>query len=130
MRKRIMIVDDDSDMLKLLGMILRRHGYDTVAEVCSTAVMNRVDDEHPDLFILDVMMPDLNGIELCRQLRAHNATSHTPIIFLSAKVDRKSVNAGLDAGGDDYLPKTSLTGELIKTIQSLLDSRVPVMADS
>ncbi len=127
MQKRIMIVDDDTDMLKLLGMILSRHGYEIIPEARSTAVINRIQEQRPDLFILDVMMPDIDGIELCKMLRADDAS--TPIIFLSAKVDQKSVDAGMAAGGNIFLPKTSLTGDLVNAIKRFLDAHVCAIAD-
>ena len=83
--ERILIVDDDRDSLKLIGLMLQRRGYEIVAAQSGTQALAKVESDMPDLIILDVMMPDLDGYEVCRSLRADPKTASTPIIMFTAK---------------------------------------------
>lgn len=102
---KILIVDDDKDILDLLKYNLEKDGYEVVVERKSVNSLQTADHFQPDLIILDVMMPKVNGIELCRQLRSLPKFQETYIFFLSAKSDRDIQTLALDTGGDDYIEK-------------------------
>src|SRR5678816_669936 len=85
MAEKILIVDDDLDSLKLIGLMLQRHGYEVVAANSGTQAIAKASNDHPNLIILDVMMPDMDGYEVCRRLRANTETRPIPIIMFTAK---------------------------------------------
>jgi DNA-binding response OmpR family regulator len=119
--KTIMIVDDDPNALKLYDALLRRSGELEVIAAQDAAVALRLRTETlPDLFIIDVLMPGVNGIELCRHLRNHSATAHTPILILSALGRPETIAEALQAGANDFVIKPSTRDELEAKIHSLL----------
>ena len=120
MANRILIVDDDRDSLKLIGMMLQRRGYEIVAAQNGTQALAKVESDMPDLIILDVMMPDLDGYEVCRSLRADPKTASTPIIMFTAKTRVDDKVAGFQAGADDYLTKPIHPAELTSRVEALL----------
>jgi len=118
--ERILIVDDDRDSLKLIGLMLQRRGYEIVAAQSGTQALAKVESDMPDLIILDVMMPDLDGYEVCRSLRADPKTASTPIIMFTAKTRVDDKVAGFQAGADDYLTKPIHPAELTSRVEALL----------
>lgn len=117
--KRILIVDDEVDVTDLLTYHLRARGYDAQAINNPIEIMDHARSFAPDLVILDVMMPDLNGIQICRMLRADRALKRVPIIFLSAKTEEGDRIEGLEVGGDDYICKPFSPKELVLRVQSI-----------
>ena len=105
MTKSIMIVDDSSEILGLYGGLFKRRGYDVFEALDGTSALEILEESIPDLFILDVMMPDINGIELCRRIRALPQHKQTPVIILSAYSDTGIVEQTFAAGANDYLIK-------------------------
>lgn len=120
MPEKILIVDDDIDSLKLIGLMLQRHGYEVVAANAGTQALNKASSEHPSLIILDVMMPDMDGYEVCRRLRANPDTKDIPIIMFTAKTLVDDKVAGFEAGADDYLTKPTHPAELASRVKSML----------
>lgn len=120
MAKQIMIVDDDAAMGKLLGLILRQAGFDVLLVTSGLEALTMLDDTTPDLFILDVMMPDMDGIELCRELRLRLPNPETPVLMLSALKDKGKIDSALDAGANDYLTKPILNKDLKAAVQAYL----------
>lgn len=120
MAEKILIVDDDIDSLKLIGLMLQRHGYKVVAANAGAQAISKALAEHPDLIILDVMMPDMDGYEVCRRLRADDATSAIPIIMFTAKTLVDDKVAGFEAGADDYLTKPTHPAELASRVKAIL----------
>jgi DNA-binding response OmpR family regulator len=112
MPERILVVDDDVDSLKLIGLMLQRNGYEVVAANSGTQAMNRAIADRPDLIILDIMMPDMDGYEVCRRLRGDARTKGIPIIMFTAKTLIDDKVAGFEAGADDYLTKPTHPAEL------------------
>ncbi|MCA0452876.1 MAG: response regulator [Chloroflexi bacterium] len=120
MAEKILIVDDDLDSLKLIGLMLQRHGYEVVAANSGTQALAKASNDHPNLIILDVMMPDMDGYEVCRRLRANNDTRPIPIIMFTAKTLVDDKVAGFEAGADDYLTKPTHPAELASRVKSVL----------
>ncbi|MBK8026078.1 MAG: response regulator [Chloroflexi bacterium] len=120
MPERILVVDDDVDSLKLIGLMLQRNGYEVVAASSGLQALNRAASDRPDLIILDIMMPDMDGYEVCRRLRADNRTRAVPIIMFTAKTLIDDKVAGFEAGADDYLTKPTHPAELASRVRSIL----------
>ncbi|HWQ45780.1 MAG TPA: response regulator [Longilinea sp.] len=120
MTEKILIVDDDIETLRLVGLMLQRQGYQIVAANNGTQAMAMARNENPDLIVLDVMMPDLDGYEVVRQLRKEKETASVPIIMFTAKSQVEDKVAGLEAGADDYLTKPVHPAELVAKIKALL----------
>ena len=123
--KRILVVDDEIGALTLIGIMLERGGFEVLKAKNADAALGVLDAETPDLIILDVMMPGMDGIELCRTIRARAKTRATPVLILSARGDAESVMRGMDAGASDYLPKPILHHDLVAKVRKMLDMNVP-----
>lgn len=119
-KKKILIVDDNIDTVELLRKRLRVDGYDTAEAYDGEEALNKVAEYSPDLIVLDIMMPKMDGFEVCRRLKGNEETRYIPVIMLTAKGDVDSTVKGLDVGGDDYLAKPFDYKELLARIRSLL----------
>jgi len=120
MTNKILIVDDDFDTLHMVGKMLERHGFEIAAANNGEKAVQLAQTEHPDLIILDVMMPGMDGYEVTRQLRAIEATAFIPIILFTAKAQVDDKLEGFEAGADDYLTKPTHPAELIARVKSIL----------
>lgn len=120
MSEKILVVDDDVDSLKLIGLMLQRNGYQVVTASSGSQALSRAANETPDLIILDVMMPDMDGYEVSRRLRSNKATQHVPIIMFTAKTLLDDKVAGFEAGADDYLTKPTHPAELASRVKAIL----------
>src|SRR5450755_2988361 len=120
MVEKILIVDDDIDSLKLIGLMLQRQGYDISAASAGAQAITKAASESPDLVILDVMMPDMDGYEVCRRLRADPTTQGIPIIMFTAKTLVDDKVTGFEAGADDYLTKPTHPAELASRVKAVL----------
>ena len=114
---RILAVDDDRNNLKMLDFLLREEGYEVLTTDNGRTALELVDSQHPDLVILDVMMPQVDGFEVCRRIRQ---TMDVPIIMLSAKGETADRVSGLELGADDYLPKPFEPSELLARVKAVL----------
>jgi adenylate cyclase len=117
---RILVVDDNPTNIKIVQTRLASAGYDIVTAADGEEALVAVRELTPDLILLDVMMPGLDGIEVCRRLRADSALSFMPIILLTAMTETKDVIAGLEAGADEYLMKPIDHGALVARVRSML----------
>ncbi len=120
MPEKILVVDDDVDTLRLVGLMLQRQGYQVVAAGNGTQALTSAQAENPDLILLDVMMPDMDGYEVTRRLRAHPTTANTPIIMFTAKSQVDDKVTGFEAGVDDYLTKPTQPRELFAHVKAVL----------
>ena len=120
MPEKILVVDDDVDTLRLVGLMLQRQGYQIVAANNGTQALSLAENENPDLILLDVMMPDLDGYEVTRRLRASPTTASTPIIMFTAKSQVDDKVTGFEAGVDDYLTKPTQPRELFAHVKAVL----------
>jgi len=118
--ERILIVDDDLDSLKLVGMMLQQQGYEIVAANSGMTGIQKAVSGKPDIVILDIMMPDISGYEVCRRLRADPATAAVPILMFTAKTLVDDKVAGFEAGADDYITKPVHPAELASRVKALL----------
>ena len=127
--KLILVVDDNPENINLLGNILRENGYEVGAASDANKAFEFVKNELPDLILLDVMMPGMNGFEVCEELKSNVETKHIPVIFLTAKTTTEDIVKGFKVGGVDYVTKPFKKEELIarvdthieiKTLRSLL----------
>ncbi|MCD6289792.1 MAG: response regulator transcription factor [Anaerolineae bacterium] len=114
---RVLVVDDDPPSVKMISFLLREEGYDVVTAGNGPEALRLVDEAAPDLVILDVMMPHMDGLEVCQRIRRH---TDIPIIFLSAKGETADRVAGLELGADDYLPKPFEPTELLARVRAVM----------
>ncbi len=122
--KRILVVDDEIGALTLIGIMLDRGGFEVLKARDANQALAILDKETPDLIILDVMMPGVDGIELCQIIRKRKETAETPILILSARGDAESVMRGMDAGASDYLPKPILHHDLVAKVRHMLNMNI------
>jgi DNA-binding response OmpR family regulator len=117
---KIMIVDDEKEATNLLEDILKLEGYEPTSVNDSTIAAQTASLLRPDLFLLDLMMPEIDGFKLCRMLRADPKFAHTPIIIVTALCDKDSRIVAYGAGASDYLTKPYHSYELISKIRDLI----------
>src|SRR3982751_882064 len=118
--KRILVVDDEPDMTELVGYCLRAKGFEVEMVNDANISLTRARSFMPDLVILDVMMPDLNGMQVCRLLRADPQFKKLPVIFLTCKSEEADRIQGLETGADDYVCKPFSNKELVLRVQTIL----------
>jgi two-component system KDP operon response regulator KdpE len=118
MSVQLLVIDDDSAVTDLLSLLLRSHGFEVVATNNSTEGLTTIRDNSPDVVILDLMMPDMDGWQICKAVREF---SQVPIIILSALNDPSMIASVLDAGADDYLTKPTPSRVLIAHINRLVN---------
>jgi two-component system alkaline phosphatase synthesis response regulator PhoP len=128
MRFTILVVDDESDMTELVSYSLRRAGYEVVTAGSGQEALDRVHAQRPDLIILDLMLPDIDGFSVCEILRRDPATAAIPIVILSAWSTHDARHLGLELGALDYLTKPFSPKELVERVRKLLNLR-PVGAE-
>lgn len=124
MKRHILVVDDETGALTLIGIMLEHGGFSVVKAKNASEALTQLDQVTPDLIILDVMMPGMDGIELCRVIRQREATQKTPVLILSARGDAESIIRGIEAGANDYLPKPILHHDLVSRVRSILGQEV------
>lgn len=120
MGAKILVVEDDLESLKLIGLMLQSRGYQVLAALNGPQALQKATTEAPDLVLLDVMMPGMDGYEVARRLRADPRTAHLPIIMLTARGQVTDKVAGFEAGADEYLVKPVHPAELLTRIEALL----------
>jgi two-component system, OmpR family, phosphate regulon response regulator PhoB len=119
-KKKILVVDDEPDVTELVAYHLRAKGFHVETLNDATASIAKARAVHPELIILDIMMPHLSGIQICRILRADPKLARVPIIFLTAKAEPHDRIEGLESGADDYLGKPFSPKELVLRVESIL----------
>jgi len=116
----ILVADDDMDVRDLVAFKLEQAGYDVVAVDNGLAALAAATRNPPDLVVLDVMMPGMSGIDVCRQLRLDQGTRSLPIILLTARAQEGDVEVGFGAGADDYIVKPFSPRELVSRVEAVL----------
>ena len=117
MKARILVVDDDEALSEMIGIVLRNDGFDPVFCADGAKALEVFQDNKPDLVLLDLMLPGMDGIEVCRLIRAE---SDVPIVMLTAKSDTSDVVRGLESGADDYVAKPFKPAELVARVRARL----------
>ncbi len=125
MTEKILIIDDDVDTLRLVGLMLQRQGYQIIAASNGSQGLAKAFEERPDLILLDVMMPDMDGYEVTRRLRKNPATVSVPILMFTAKTQLDDKVTGFEVGADDYLTKPTHPTELQAHVKALLARSTP-----
>src|SRR5216117_1792720 len=118
--RKILIIEDESDVTDLLEMGLRKAGFKTSAAVDGASGLQKARDDRPDFIILDLMLPKMSGLEICKILKSDNATSHTPILMLTARAEEIDRIVGLEFGADDYVTKPFSPREVALRIRAIL----------
>ena len=121
---KILIVDDDIHSTTLFETVLTMKGHEATSVNDSSLAIETANATTPDLIILDLMMPEPNGFEVCEMLRADSKFANTPIVIFTAMGDNTSKKAAFSAGADDYLTKPFRVKDLLTRIQSLLDKSI------
>jgi DNA-binding response OmpR family regulator len=120
MPKRIAIVEDEAELASLIDYNLRRHGYQPHVLSGAKGTLKALEQLRPDMVLLDVMLPEVDGFELCKQIRQSTALGRIPVLFLTARADEVDRVLGLEIGGDDYMTKPFSPRELIARIKAHL----------
>lgn len=131
--RKILVVDDDLDTLKLVGTTLEKQGFAIIAAKDGTEALEKVAEHSPDLILLDIMMPKLDGYAVTQRLRSNPKTANIPIILFTAKGQVEDKVAGLEVGADEYLTKPTHPAELIARVRNLLKrptSMLPPLPES
>jgi len=120
MQHKILVVDDETDVLDMLVINLRAAGFQVIAVEDGASALAKARNESPSLIILDLMLPRMPGLEICKVLKSDAATRHIPVIMLTAKAEEVDKIVGLELGADDYVTKPFGVRELLARIQALL----------
>ena len=122
-RPHVLVVDDEEDILELVRYNLSRNGFEVEGVGSGEEALQAVDRRRPDLVVLDLMLPGVDGLEVCRQLRQREATEDLPVVMLTARGEEAEIVAGLELGADDYVAKPFSPRVLIARIKAVLRRR-------
>jgi two-component system phosphate regulon response regulator PhoB len=116
----LLVADDDEDILALVQLRLSRSGFEVIVARDGEEALRLARERHPDLAVLDWMMPKVSGLEVLRAIRANSETADIPVVLLTARASENDVQEGLDAGADDYIAKPFSPQELAARVQNIL----------
>ena len=119
-KQKILVVDDDKAILEMVKFALESEGFEVATATDGDEALNKVSKEKPDLIILDVMMPGIDGFEVCRHLKFDPQYQNVPVIILTAKTEDIDKMTGLEIGADEYITKPFDTKQLIKSVEETL----------
>jgi DNA-binding response OmpR family regulator len=120
MKKKILLVEDDTSAIRITSYKFEQSGYEVLVALNGLEGVKKAHDDEPDLIILDVMLPGLDGFQVCRQLKSDSQTARIPILMVSAKAQKVDVSTGLKVGADDYVTKPVDLSKLVDRVESLL----------
>lgn len=123
--EKIVVIEDESDILEVIAYNLRREGFEVVISQSGEDGIEKVEKTSPNLVILDLMLPEVDGIEICRQLKGDPLTRDIPVIMVTAKGEESDVVLGLGVGADDYVTKPFSPKELVARVKAVLRRRQP-----
>jgi len=129
-KQRILVVDDEEDILELLKYNLSREGYAADCVASGEDALRSAEKSSPDLVILDLMLPGMDGLEVCRRLKGGERTRHVPVVMLTAKGEEADIVAGLELGADDYITKPFSPRVLVARIKAVLRRRDKAVPDA
>lgn len=119
-QKRILLVDDDPYILLSLEFLMKKAGYKVFVARNGTEALESVQTAQPDIVLLDIMMPDVDGYAICRHIRATPDLAGIKVVFLSAKTKEQDIQKGFEAGADRYIKKPFSTKDLVRQVEELL----------
>jgi len=125
MSKKILIVEDERDLIKLLKYNLEKEGFRVNYATDGSVALAEMRRDEPDLIILDLMLPGMDGLEICRQIRRHDKYAATPVLMLTARSEEADRVVGLELGADDYVTKPFSMRELVARVRALLRRHEP-----
>lgn len=120
----ILVVDDNPQNLQFLGNLLSENGYEVAVAENGIQAMDFVNNKNPDLILLDIIMPEMNGFEVCKKIKSNKSTMHIPIIFLTARNDTDSIVEGFEVGGTDYVTKPFNKIELLARVKTHIEVKI------
>jgi two-component system alkaline phosphatase synthesis response regulator PhoP len=118
--KKVLIVEDEQDILQLVKHYLEREGFRPITAISGLDALKKVKEEKPDLVVLDLMLPEMDGLEVCKRLRSMPSTAMLPILMLTAKAEESDTIVGLELGADDYVTKPFSPKALVARVKALL----------
>jgi len=118
--KKILVVDDDPYILMSLEFLMKKNGYDVMVARNGTEALEIVEKQVPDVVLLDIMMPDVDGYEICRHIKTSKKLKDAKVVFMSAKTKEADIKKGYDLGASLYITKPFSTREMIKQIKELM----------
>ena len=121
---KVLVVDDEIYIVHILDFSLGMEGYEVITALDGEQALERMKSERPDLVVLDIMMPKLDGYEVCKAIKSNPSTKQTPVILLSAKGRNVDQKLGFDVGADDYITKPFSPRKLVERINQLLGQQV------
>lgn len=119
-QRKILIVEDEESLLKLESILLSTRGYRIKGVTDGLAALKEIEVDRPDLVLLDIMMPGIDGFEVCRRIKENEKTRDIPVVMLTAKKSSADQARGFEVGADDYLTKPFKSGRIIEAIEALL----------
>jgi len=122
-KKRILVVEDEESLLKLESILLTSKGYDVTGVADGKAALREITDNKPDLVVLDIMLPEMDGYEVCRRIRENPETSRLPVVMLPAKKNSQDFALGVQVGADAYITKPFKSAKVIEVIEGLLSGK-------
>jgi len=120
MSKKILVIEDDPGSLRLMVYTLEHQGYQVLTAINGLVGIKKAQSEEPDLIVLDIMLPGMDGFEVCHHLRAEPGTAQLPVLMLSGKAQEVDEATGLKVGADDYLIKPVVPSKIISRVTTLL----------
>lgn len=117
----VLVVDDDPYILMSLEFLMRKNGFNVLVARNGTEALEIIEKNSPHLIVLDIMMPDVDGYQICAQVRSNPAHAHTKVVFLSAKSSEADIRKGMELGASRYITKPFSTRDLVKEVKGLLE---------
>ena len=125
MAEKILVVDDEENIVEFIGRALKQNGYSVVKAYNGDDALNMIEEERPDMVVLDLMLPQMDGWEVCRRAKSSDKLKNIPILILTARNSTEDVVQGLDLGADDYMRKPFPLDELLARVRVLLRRHAP-----
>jgi two-component system phosphate regulon response regulator PhoB len=125
MRPRVLLIDDEPDIVRVLDFALKQAGFEVDSAADAATGLIRIREQQPDALLLDLMLPDLSGTEVCRQLKSSPKTANLPVIMLTARGDEVDRVVGFELGADDYIVKPFSVREVVLRVRAVLRRGVP-----
>ncbi|NIQ96658.1 MAG: response regulator [Desulfuromonadales bacterium] len=119
-KQKILVVEDEESLLKLESILLTSKGYEVQGVTTGQEALDAIAENMPDLVLLDIMLPEMDGFEVCRRIKENPQTKHLPVVMLTAKKSREDMARGQEVGADWYITKPFKSANVIETIQRFL----------